>query len=394
MGAWAEVQIGDICHVIGGGTPAKSNGGFYTGSIPWATVRDMNTDVISETDCHITEDAVQSCSTNVIPAGNVVIATRVGLGKVCILEHDTAINQDLRGVVPRQPDSVHPRYLFHWFRLVAPAIVAAGTGATVQGVKVNFVKSLRLPLPTLPEQERIVAILDAAFAAIATATANAERNLANAQRLFESHLHAVLEHRTSTWSQRQLGDVCENLDSRRIPITKSKRRAGDVPYYGASGAVDHVADYLFDEDLLLVSEDGANLLARTYPIAFSIGGRAWVNNHAHVLRFGKMAHQRFVEYYLNSITLEPFVSGMAQPKLNQRALNSIPVPWSDDVSVVEAIVESLEATERKSDMFFNHYQHKFRLLTELKQSILHKAFTGELTADFNAADVALPKGEV
>ncbi len=118
-----------------------------------------------------------------------------------------------------------------------------------------------------------------------------------------------------------------NLDSMRVPITKSKRESGDIPYYGASGIVDHVADYIFNEDLLLVSEDGANLLARTYPIAFSISGKTWVNNHAHVLRFSEMTSQKFIEYYLNSISLDPYVSGMAQPKLNQKSLNSIAVPF-------------------------------------------------------------------
>ncbi|MEA3464575.1 MAG: restriction endonuclease subunit S [Thermodesulfobacteriota bacterium] len=129
------------------------------------------------------------------------------------------------------------------------------------------------------------------------------------------------------WEDKQLGVVCENLDSKRVPITKSKRLSGSIPYYGASGVVDHVADYLFDENLLLVSEDGANLLARTYPIAFAISGKTWVNNHAHVLRFEDMDSQQFIEYYLNFITLEPYVSGMAQPKLNQKSLNAIIVPF-------------------------------------------------------------------
>lgn len=128
------------------------------------------------------------------------------------------------------------------------------------------------------------------------------------------------------WNIKYLDELCENLDSKRIPITKSSKKSGNIPYYGASGIVDYVADYIFDEDLLLVSEDGANLLARTYPIAFSITGKTWVNNHAHVLRFKEKITQSFIEYYLNSISLESYVSGMAQPKLNQKSLNSIAIP--------------------------------------------------------------------
>ena len=124
----------------------------------------------------------------------------------------------------------------------------------------------------------------------------------------------------------RLGDICENLDSKRKPVTKSDRNKGQYPYYGASGIVDYVGNYLFDERLLLISEDGANLLARSTPIAFSISGKVWVNNHAHVLRFSDMATQKFVEYYLNSVSIAIYVTGAAQPKLNQEALNSIEIP--------------------------------------------------------------------
>ena len=123
-----------------------------------------------------------------------------------------------------------------------------------------------------------------------------------------------------------LESLAENLDSMRKPVTSGLREAGVIPYYGASGIVDYVKDYIFDGDFLLVSEDGANLIARNTPIAFSISGKSWVNNHAHVLRFNTYAERRFVEYYLNSIDLTPYISGAAQPKLNQKNLNSIIIP--------------------------------------------------------------------
>ncbi|HBX50380.1 MAG: hypothetical protein A2275_17325 [Bacteroidetes bacterium RIFOXYA12_FULL_35_11] len=128
------------------------------------------------------------------------------------------------------------------------------------------------------------------------------------------------------WEIKTLNQISENLDSKRVPITKNIRSNGTIPYYGASGIVDYVEEFIFDEDLLLVSEDGANLLARTYPIAFSICGKTWVNNHAHVLKFKTKTTQKFVELYLNFIKLDDFVSGMAQPKLNQSMLNKIPIP--------------------------------------------------------------------
>ena len=109
------------------------------------------------------------------------------------------------------------------------------------------------------------------------------------------------------WELKSLTSVCKNLDNQRVPITKAKREPGEIPYYGASGIVDYVQNYLFDDDLLLVSEDGANLLARTSPIAFSVSGKTWVNNHAHVLKFESQTTLNFTEYYLNSIKWNNFI---------------------------------------------------------------------------------------
>ena len=176
------------------------------------------------------------------------------------------------------------------------------------------------------------------------------------------------------WEIKNLGDICENLDSKRVPVTQSSRKAGSIPYYGASGIVDYVADYIFDEDLLLVSEDGANLLARTYPIAFSITGKAWVNNHAHVLRFAEKTTQSFVEYYLNSISLEPYVSGMAQPKLNQKSLNSINIPippLPEQKRIVSIVDEAFEGIDRA----IANTQKNLTNARELFESYLNAIFT-------------------
>jgi type I restriction enzyme S subunit len=175
---WEVKKLGDVCTIKGGGTPSKSNKSFYIGDIPWATVRDMRFDIINETEFKISKEAVQNSATNIIEKGNVIIATRVGLGKVCILEKDTAINQDLKGIIPKHKNEIDKLYLFHWLKSIAPEIIKNGTGATVQGVKIPFIESLNIPLPPLSEQKRIVAILDEAFAAIDKAKANAEKNLA------------------------------------------------------------------------------------------------------------------------------------------------------------------------------------------------------------------------
>lgn len=132
------------------------------------------------------------------------------------------------------------------------------------------------------------------------------------------------------WKIKPLGKICTNYDSRRIPITEKDRVRGEIPYIGASGVIDYINDFIFDEDLLCVSEDGANLVARTYPIAFCISGKTWVNNHAHVLKFFHKYTQNIVESYLNMINLQDFLTGMAQPKLNRAKLDIIPIPLPEE----------------------------------------------------------------
>ena len=141
-----------------------------------------------------------------------------------------------------------------------------------------------------------------------------------------------------------LEDISINCDSLRKPVTKGNRNVGNYPYYGASGIVDYVDDYIFDGDYLLVSEDGANLVSRVTPIAFSIKGKNWVNNHAHVLKFNNIYEQKYVEMYLNALDLSQFISGAAQPKLNQMSLNTIPIPLPE-ISKVKQIVEALNCLD-------------------------------------------------
>lgn len=144
--------------------------------------------------------------------------------------------------------------------------------------------------------------------------------------------------------------ISVNCDRQRKAITSGKRIAGSTPYYGASGIVDYVEGYIFEGVYLLVSEDGANLLARSTPIAFSISGKTWVNNHAHVLKFENDVTRKFVEYFFNSIDLSPYITGGAQPKLNQDNLNSIEIPVPP-LPVQEEIVRILdEYTELEAEL--------------------------------------------
>ncbi len=119
------------------------------------------------------------------------------------------------------------------------------------------------------------------------------------------------------WKTMPLGELCDVLDHKRKPITKRDREAGEYPYYGATGVLDHVAGYLFDEPLVLVGEDGAKWASGEHT-AFAVEGKIWVNNHAHVLRPHRtVLLDTWLIYHLNHSDLIEFVSGLTVPKLNQ-----------------------------------------------------------------------------
>lgn len=155
---WPIVRLDSLFSFIGGGTPARSNPLFYSGNIPWITVKDMRGDIIDSSELKITSEAISSSATNLIPARTVVFATRVGLGKVGVLSVDAAINQDLKAAVPRRNDIV-PNYFLYWMKSNADVMVNAGVGATVKGVTLEFIRSLSLPLPSVDEQKRIVQVV-------------------------------------------------------------------------------------------------------------------------------------------------------------------------------------------------------------------------------------------
>ena len=202
-------------------------------------------------------------------------------------------------------------------------------GAARPLVNWNTFSKIKIPLPPLERQVQIVAELDGCV----SISAGAKQLAQNWKPKIEID---------PKWEMVKLPKISENHDNKRKPVTKSDRSAGKFPYYGASGIVDYVEDFIFDGDYLLVSEDGANLLARSTPIAFSISGKNWVNNHAHILKFKDSSTQKFVETYINQIDISEFVTGMAQPKLNQQALNTIEIPLPP-LAIQKEIVEKIEA---------------------------------------------------
>ena len=308
----------------------------------------------------------------------------VGVGKVYhYIEGRYALHQRAYRIHINTPEVV-PKYYFHYMKAkFLPYIQKTMFQGSVASIRRPMLNAFPVPVPPLDVQNRIVNVLDnfekicsdlniglpaeiearqkqyeyyrdklLTFAETPTPNfrtpphttpdqsrphhsraqqsraeqSRAEQSRAEQSRAEQSRALIKLLQYVFGYAVVTLEDIAENCDSMRKPVTSGKREAGEYPYYGASGIVDYVKDYIFDGDHLLVSEDGANLLARSTPIAFSISGKNWVNNHAHVLKFDCYETRRFVEFYLNSIDLALYISGGAQPKLNQKNLNRIEIP--------------------------------------------------------------------
>lgn len=138
-------------------------------------------------------------------------------------------------------------------------------------------------------------------------------------------IEEIIRDEEAVWEQRKLDDVVEFLDTMRKPLEGAKRISGSYPYYGASGIVDYVDGYLFDEELILLSEDGANITDRNYPVCFLASGKYWVNNHAHVLRTKKENENNFICNSLERKDYTQYNTGMAMPKLNKETCRKIPI---------------------------------------------------------------------
>lgn len=284
------------------------------------------------------------------------------------------------------------KYLAYFFQTGAFQVQKGKyiTGAKVRRVSSSDLAKIIIPIPypdnpkkSLEIQTEIVRILDTFTGLTSELTTNLTSELNARTKQYNYYRNQLLSFEENEAEWKVLGGIAENLDSMRKPITSGLRESGEIPYYGASGIVDYVKDYIFDGDYLLVSEDGANLLARSTPIAFSVSGKFWVNNHAHILKFNTYAERRFVEFYLNSIDLTPYISGAAQPKLNQRNLNSIRVPspsLAEQARIVaildkfDTLTTSLsEGLPREIQLRQQQYEYYRDLLLSFPKSATHTA---------------------
>ena len=371
---WEIKTLGEVCKVIAGQSPEgkyynnEGNGlPFYQGKKEYG-VKFLGEPTTWTT--KVTKEAED---------GDILMSVRAPVGPINIATQKICIGRGLAAI--RAGININQEFLYSYL-LKHENEIEGNSGAVFNSINKSQIEAIEIPLPPLSEQQRIVAILDEAFAAIAKAKANAEQNLKNAKELFESYLQGVFEKKGEGWEEKKLGEVVEVLDKLRRPITKRDRVEGEYPYYGATGILSYVQGYIFTEKLVLIGEDGAKWNSGD-KTSFIAEGKYWVNNHAHVVRpIRKIILDEWIVYFLNFSDLTPFITGMTVPKLNQEKMRGITIPLPP-LPKQQIIVRQLDALRAETQRLEAVYEKKLTDLEELKKSILHKAFAGELTGILN-----------
>jgi type I restriction enzyme S subunit len=186
------------------------------------------------------------------------------------------------------------------------------------------------------------------------------------------------------WSVEPLAKCVDVLDSRRIPVNSKERasRIGSVPYYGAAGQAGWIDDYLFDEELVLLGEDGAPFLDKSKPIAYIVDGKSWVNNHAHVLRARHgVTSNRYIKHYLDLFDFTEYVQGSTRDKLTQGAMNTIPVVLAP-YPLQDVLVRLIDRVAEKRTSSSIRLASARRAIDRFRQAVLTVACSGRLTADW------------
>ncbi len=300
---------------------------------------------------------------------------------------------------PRKP--FNPSFLHYLLRsppyATAYMTISKGIRINQWDVDPGHLSSLPVLLPSHEEQIVIAAFLDRETAKIDALVAEQERLIA----LLKEKRQAVISHAVTKglnpdapmkdsgiewlgeipahWEVGPLKRYTESLDDRRIPLSAEERGSmqGAYPYYGASGIIDHVDDFIFDEPLVLVSEDGANLLMRNYRVAFIADGKYWVNNHAHILR-PKDGLASFWADRIEAIDLTPVITGAAQPKLTADALEKLRIAIPPDVQERQDIEAYVEKTTAAFAPLIYQVRAAILLLQERRAALISAAVTGKI----------------
>jgi type I restriction enzyme, S subunit len=297
-----------------------------------------------------------------------------------------------------KPESIDPKYLGYLLRAydVSKVFYSMGGGLR-QSMKYGDIKRMPLVIPTKAEQLAIAIFLDRETGKIDALITEQQRLI----ELLQEKRQAVISHAVTKGLNPNapmkdsgvewLGEVPEHwevgpikrfftsMNYKRIPLSAEERatRQGEYPYYGASGIIDSVDEFLFDEPLVLVSEDGANLLMRSSSIAFVASGKYWVNNHAHIIRPND-GMPTFWSERIESLQIAPFVTGSAQPKLPAEALMNLTVAAPPGEAEKDAIEKQIQEARAEFDPLLDASRNAITLLQERRSALISAAVTGQI----------------
>ncbi len=413
---WEIKRLGDVCTTGSGGTPSKSKKEYHdNGNIPWLLSGEVGQGEITKATNFITQNGLENSSAKFFPKNTILVAMYgATAGQVGILRFESATNQAICGIFPN--DRLMPEFLYYCLLAKKDGLIAQAAGNAQPNISQIKIRNTDIPIPPLPEQRRIVGILDEAFAAIATATANAKKNLAHAQELFESELNRVFTQRGEGWVDVELVNACKKIQdgAHRSPKVLYSEPAPDrFPYLTSKNIrtgylkLDSIqyCDTDFHNEIyprcnpevgdVLLTKDGANtgnVALNTLDKPFSM-----LSSVCLLKPDSEKLLSQFLLYYIQS--KEGFeqitgrMTGTAIKRIILKTIKSscIPLP---NISEQEEIVSSFDRLSAKKQSLIAVYEQKLTLLAELKQSLLHRAFSGELTADTKVAEQTLTEARV
>ena len=391
---WHQSELGKVAKWGSGGTPKTGTQAFYGGGIPWAVIGDLTETWVSETSQTITKAGLDKSSAKIVQPGTVMLAMYgASIGRTGIAAIELATNQAIAFAVPVE-GVINNQFLLKYIQSQKEVFVRAGQGGAQPNISQTVIKPWPIPVPPLTEQEKIVEILEEQFSRLDAALASVRVLRAKAARFRRSLLHAAFTGALSGhdspsgtlpegWKIEELRELVDVLDSMRKPINSTERleRIGTVPYFGATGQVGTI-EALFDENLVLLGEDGVQFFDVDKYKAYEISGPSWVNNHAHVLRCRNEKYiQRLLVCFLNQFDYRNYANGTTRLKLTQAAMNRIPVVVPP-IKVQENIVEILEEQLSRLDAALVVADAIEKKTSALRRSLLNSAFTGELTREW------------
>ncbi|MCX5618050.1 restriction endonuclease subunit S [Bombella sp. TMW 2.2543] len=370
---WPMVKLDSVTQIISGGTPKSTRSEFWGGDIKWATPKDLSNlqeKYISKTERTLTELGIQNSSAELLPAGSVLFSSRAPIGHIAINSVPMATNQGFKSFLPS--NRLDANFLYWWLNHNKAHLQAMGSGATFKELSKSAIQRISIPLPPLSEQKRIAAILDKAYDLCQLRRHALKKLDVLGEAIFHDMFGHIEQHNKNIHITK-LENIVDILDNMRRPITKKDRTPGIFPYYGATGILDYVDNYIFNEPLVLLGEDGAKW-GKLEKSAYPISGKTWVNNHAHVLKPNrKKIIDSFLIFFLNKTDLTPFISGTTVPKLNQKNTRQIPIPLPP-----LAEQERFAARIAKLEALQEHHRQALAKQEMLFQSLQQRAFRGEL----------------